>query len=211
MVLLNKARQGSKAMYNRDCVAIMSHAQASTDGLLDVVAFTLSTIQTPLKRCLDQVQDIRVNGEEAKALWGAKRGGYVYAQRNIKVLWEALHEAMALGDTEGAILAMASVPGLGMVKASFVCQMFGFDVACLDTHNLKRLGLESKDVKLDNKLKYEVKLKKVTEYVRLCRDTGGSEFWWNEWCNYVAAKGGLNKGLDSGDVVSAYHVKCVIG
>ena len=34
------------------------------------------------------------------------------------------------------------VPGLGIAKAAFVLQCLGVETACLDTHNLQRLGLE---------------------------------------------------------------------
>jgi len=197
-------------MYQRDCIAISNHAQSHAQGLLDVMAFTFCTIQTPLKRCLDQMQDIRANGADAVALWGAKRDGYKYAVANLQHLHADMLMHLDKGDAVGAMLTMLNVPCLGLVKAGFVCQMFGFDVSCLDTHNLKALGLDVKDVKLDAKLSLDKRINKVQSYIKLTRESGGAEYWWNVWCSFVAAKGGLNKGLDSGDIVSAYHVKCVI-
>jgi hypothetical protein len=88
--------------------------------------------------------------------------------------------------------------------------MFGFDVSCLDTHNLRALSLAAKDVKCDAKLSLDKKAAKVQQYVKLTRSSGGAEHWWNTWCLFVASKGGLNKSLDTGDIVSAYHVKCVM-
>ena len=197
-------------MYKRDCIAINNHAQSHAQGLLDVMAFTFCTIQTPLKRCHAQMQDIRANGEAAAALWGAKRDGYKYAVANLQHLHADMLMHLDNGNAVGAMLTMLNVPCLGLVKAGFVCQMFGFDVSCLDTHNLKALGLDVKDVKLDAKLSLDKRINKVQSYIKLTRESGGAEYWWNVWCNFVAAKGGLNKGLDSGDIVSAYHVKCVI-
>ena len=197
-------------MYQRDCIAISNHAQSHAQGLLDVMAFTFCTIQTPLKRCYDQMQDIRANGADAVALWGAKRDGYKYAVANLQHLHADMLLHLDNGDAVGAMLTMLNVPCLGLVKAGFVCQMFGFDVSCLDTHNLKALGLDVKDVKLDAKLSLDKRINKVQSYIKLTRESGGAEYWWNKWCDFVAAKGGLNKGLDSGDIVSAYHVKCVI-
>lgn len=197
-------------MYQRDCIAISNHAQSHAQGLLDVMAFTFCTIQTPLKRCYDQMQDIRANGADAVALWGAKRDGYKYAVTNLQHLHANMLLHLDNGDAVGAMLTMLNVPCLGLVKAGFVCQMFGFDVSCLDTHNLKALGLDVKDVKLDAKLSLDKRINKVQSYIKLTRESGGAEYWWNKWCDFVAAKGGLNKGLDSGDIVSAYHVKCVI-
>lgn len=197
-------------MYQRDCIAISHHAQSHAQGLLDVMAFTFCTIQTPLKRCHAQMQDIRVNGAEASALWGAKRSGYEYAVANLQQLHGDTLMHLDNGDDVKAMLTMLQVPCLGLVKAGFVCQMFGFDVSCLDTHNLKALGLDDKDVKLDYKLSLDKRINKVQNYIKLTRESGGAEYWWDTWCDFVAAKGGLNKGLDSGDIVSAYHVKCVI-
>jgi hypothetical protein len=50
---------------------------------------------------------------------------------------------------------------------------------------------------------------KVKAYVEMTQATGGTEYWWNTWCEYVAGNR-ANKALDKGDVVSAYHVACVI-
>jgi hypothetical protein len=96
-----------------------------------------------------------------------------------------------------------------MVKASFICQMLGFNVACLDVHNLNRLGLDVKDVTLPKGLTDKTKLKKIKAYVHLTQKQG-SVYWWNSWCDYVAEKGGANKLLPTGEDVSAFHVGCVI-
>ena len=37
----------------------------------------------------------------------------------------------------------------------------------------------------------------------------GSEYWWNTWCEYVAGNR-ANKLLNNGDIVSYFHVECVI-
>jgi hypothetical protein len=99
------------------------------------------------------------------------------------------------------------VPNLGMVKAAFVCQMLGMNVACLDSHNIKRLGLTPSAVKVDAKLKPEKKRAKVLAYIELCQKEG-TEYWWNTWCNHVAGNS-ANRRLNSGDLVSAYHVEAV--
>jgi hypothetical protein len=50
--------------------------------------------------------------------------------------------------------------------------------------------------------------KKVAAYVALTQDTGGSRYWWDSWCFYVAGNR-ANKRLDTADAVSSYHVTCV--
>ena len=35
-----------------------------------------------------------------------------------------------------------------------------------------------------------------------------AEYWWNTWCEYVAGNR-ANRALNTGDVVSRYHVECI--
>ena len=107
------------------------------------------------------------------------------------------------------IMLLRKVPNLELVKASFVMQMLGFDVACIDSHNLTRLGLPPSAVKIGAKLKPATQLKKVKAYVEMCQEDG-TEYWWDTWCEYVAGNR-ANRLLDTGDVVSKFHVDCVIG
>ena len=133
-------------MYRRDCIAIMDHACASPSGLVDVIEFTLCSIQAGLSTIKAQRKDIAINGLASKYLWGKKSDGLAYALDNKEYMWGklmALREC-GLGDASAiadAILLLMRVPNLGMVKAAFVAQMLGFDVACLDSHNVARFGI----------------------------------------------------------------------
>ena len=199
-------------MYSRDCDAIASHACASPSGLFDVIEFTLCTIQMGFSTVKTQRRDIAANGAASAFLFGSKRDGWKYCRENIVSLWG---EAMAirergLADVENvtdAVLLFMRVPGLGMVKASFVAQMLGFNVACLDTHNLRRLGLPKSAMKISATLKPASMRRKVKSYVTLCQQEG-AEYWWNTWCDYVAGNRS-NKMLDTGDVVSKFHYDAV--
>ena len=200
-------------MYVRDCHAIASHAIASPNGLFDVIEFTLCTIQMGLSTVKLQRRDIAARGADSAFLFGFKRDGWRYARDNIASLWG---EAIALrergtSDVEtvtDAVLLFMRVPGLGMVKASFVAQMLGFNVACLDTHNLRRLGLPASAMKVSATLKPDTMRRKVSAYVALCQQDG-AEYWWNSWCDYVAGNKS-NRLLDTGDVVSKYHYDAVV-
>ena len=110
-----------------------------------------------------------------------------------------------------------AVPNLGMVKAAFLAQCLGFDVACIDSHNIKRLGLKPSIVSTPpSGMKPATVRRKVEDYINLCHTqadytngTGSTaEYWWNTWCEYVAGNR-ANRALDTGDVVSRYHVECV--
>lgn len=204
-------------MYARDCAAIAAHAAASPAGLCDVLEFTLCTIQMGLSTVKQQRRDIADNGASSAFLFGSKRDGWLYMQQHAVTLWgeamsireRGLDDASAIAD---AVQLFMQIPGLGLVKASFVAQMLGFNVACLDTHNLARHGIGSNRVKISAKLSAELKRKRVLDYIQLCHDLAGAgrcaDFWWNSWCDYVAGNK-ANKLLDTGDVVSKYHYDAV--
>jgi hypothetical protein len=83
-------------------------------------------------------------------------------------------------------------------------------VACIDSHNCDRLGLSRTALKFPKGVKLETKRKKIADYVQFTRDTGGAEYWWNTWCEYVAGNR-ANKKLTTGDEVSMFHVVAVMG
>jgi hypothetical protein len=202
------SRKEKPTMYDRDMPLMRAHALASPDGLVDVIAFVLATIQQPLQSVANQMADIRTHGAKSKYLFGSKRIGLAYAIEHKHVLFAAVRKAAEIGDVIGAVDVLSNVPGLGIVKASFVAQICGMETACLDTHNLKRLGLAETAFKLDKGVKPETKRKKITRYVGLCSETGGSRHWWDIWCETVAGNR-ANRSLTTADAVSAYHVQCI--
>ena len=201
-------------MYDIHAMEISEHALKTPQGLLDVIKFVFTTIQQPLSSCKNQLNDIDLHGTESKYLFGSKRAGLKYAIENkTRLFWkvqELQKESLDNIDTVSkAVRLFMEVPGLGAVKASFVCQMLGFNVSCIDSHNLNRLGMELKDVTIPNSLTEKTKMKKIKAYVHLTQRKG-TVYWWNSWCDYVASKGGMNKTLTTGNEVSAFHVECVI-
>lgn len=196
-------------MYNRDCKKIAKFAMKNPDNLAQVTTFVLTTIQAGLATTLGQMQDIKVTGADSKYLWGNKRDGYVYMQEHKEVIFAAVKAAVKAKDPVGAIDVLTNVPNLGIVKAAFVAQMCGLDVACIDSHNCDRLGLSRTALKFAKGVKPETKRKKIADYVALTQRTGGSEYWWNTWCEYVAGNR-ANKHLTTGDAVSKFHVTAVM-
>lgn len=164
-------------MYDRDMPKMRQHALASPDGLADVVGFVLCTIQQPLQSVANQMRDLRANGAASKYLFGSKRDGYAYALEHKHVLHAAIVKACQVNDTIGAVDVLSNIPGLGIVKASFVAQICGLEASCLDTHNLRRLGLGEAAFKLAKTVKHETKLGKIKHYLELCLQTGGARHW----------------------------------
>ena len=197
--------------YARDVDAIRTISD-SKKSVVPVVLFVLTTIQAGLSTCKGQIDDVNELGAQSRFLWGQKGNGLEYAKANDGFLYgkiKHIEQTYGLDSVEGCVEAIElflNVPNLGMVKAAFVAQMFGFNVACIDSHNLKRLGLNANAVKL-GKVKPATRRAKIADYVKMTQ-IQGSAFWWNSWCDYVAGNR-ANKALDNGDIVSRYHVECV--
>lgn len=199
-------------MYNRDVPAIRDHALSSPDGLFDVIEFVLLTIRQPLQQVINQRRDIAQRGHKSPFLFGSKRDGWRWAQDHKGYLHRVTLDILQRPDSADRkadlIQHFMQVPGLGMVKAAFVVQCIGGGTACIDSHNLTRLGLPAAAVKVNNKLKPETIRKKIIAYIEMCDDTGGTEYWWNTWCDYVAGRRGSP--LKDGDQVSQYHTNAVL-
>jgi len=220
-------------MYQRDVSLIKDFvAVGGPDALVDgVVRFVLTTIQAGLSTCTGQAQKIVDDGLDANCLWGKKSDGLAYARENKEWLYGQVYKIV---ETHGydsvtgcadAVQLFMAVPNLGMVKAAFVAQCLGFNVSCIDSHNIKRLGISPNLVKSPpSTMKPATVRKKVIQYVQLCRDLANTpktknlmmcldcdtaaEYWWNSWCSYVAGNQ-ANRKLNTGDIVSYYHVECV--
>ena len=198
-------------MYKRDVKAIIEICEEK-QSVLPVVLFVLTTIQAGLSTCKNQIKDTNTEGTQSRFMWGKKSDGLAYTKQNDAWLWGKINhikESMGTDSVEACVAAIElflPVPNLGMVKAAFAAQCLGFNVACIDSHNLKRLGMNENQVKL-GKVKPETRTKKITAYVEMTQEQG-SEYWWNSWCDYVAGNQ-ANRQLDNGDVVSRYHVECV--
>lgn len=203
-------------MYQRDCKAIAQYVHKSPRCLIDMTEFTLCTINMPLSRVHLQRESIRKDGLESKWLSKHKRSGMEYIYKYA----EGLHGLLVYNTKEygtdsfeatcNAVNIFSRIPSIGIVKAGFMAQMCGYNVACLDRHNLRDLGLPESAFLLNKKSSSSLRSKKISDYVELCREKG-SEYWWNWWCNFVAERGGMNKSLPTGDAVSRYHATTIMG
>ena len=219
-------------MYKRDVAEIKDFVRiVGPDALVNVILFVLLTIQAGLSTVKGQLKKVDEDGFRANCLWGKKSDGLRYARDNKDFLYGRLYKIIqthGYASTEGCVAAIElfiTIPNLGLVKAAFVAQCLGFDVACLDSHNLARFGIPASQVKDNPKAKIETRRKKWASYVQLCRDLTktpktknlmmcldcetATEYWWNSWCSYVAGNI-ANRSLDSGDIVSRYHVECIV-
>ena len=202
-------------MYNRDVNEIQGFVKwCGTDAFVNTGLFVLLPIQAGLSTVKGSMAKVNYEGDDANCLWGKKGDGYTYLKDNADYLYGKMYD---IADKKGynsveacadVVQLFMQVPNLGMVKASFLAQCLGFNVACIDSHNIKRLGLNPNVVKTPPAtMKPATVRKKVEDYVVLTQKKG-SQYWWDTWCEYVAGNR-ANRALDTGDVVSRFHVECI--
>ena len=163
------------------------------------VMFAVLSARTKFVRAEEQMRDLEDNGRGAASLWGWKFDSYDYLSEHAGALWLAARDCR---DPVGAIAGLCKIPGLGIVKAGFVCQLMGFDVGCLDTRNIERLGLNP-EAYASQGAAYKARpsfRRKIESYVA---ETGGrAEELWDGWCAYMA------KGV-SADEISRRHLAII--
>ena len=201
-------------MYKIDNKIIADFLLASPDNLVRGYTFVLLSIQQPTQGLADKMLEVDQQGPECRHLnYGLKRAGFEYVESQKQAIFERLTKYVALGlndvdNIANALLYVYDTPNLGMVKSAFLLQLLGFNVACLDSHNLKRLGWKQSQVSITKGLKYETKIKKIKAYISTTQERG-TAYWWNSWCHYVAGNI-ANKKLTTGQQVSQYHIQAIL-
>lgn len=195
-------------MYQTHAKAIQSECFESPEAFRDVLLFVLATIQEPLERMPEHMLSIRNDGAQSPVLWGMKRQGYADVQKHYRALWNHIQCAaitQAPMWRERCIVDIVDkIHGINTAKAGFVMQLTVGAVGCLDSHNLKRFGLNKSAFSIAPTVKkMATKMRKAHAYVSTCDKLGGCEFLWDSWCNHVA---GLRPDVwADGDAVSAAH------
>lgn len=201
--------------YIRDVELITNHALRSDAGMVDLIEFVFATIQQPLSMVPQIRESIGIHGVDSPFLFSYKRQGLQYAIEYAGELRQTIIELIDLYGVDSvdasalAVDTFFQIPGLGVVKAGFVAQCLGFNVGCIDSHNLVRLGIKPSAVEVRKRLLRNTQLRKIHAYVELCQSIGTAKLW-DDWCAYVAGRK-FNTQFTSGDEVSAFHVSCIVG
>ncbi|MDX0267642.1 hypothetical protein GOC13_07335 [Sinorhizobium meliloti] len=189
--------------FSKDCKVIAENALTDLDVFKNVGSLVLLSIRQPWIVMPQQMADVWDKGRESKYLFGHKRLGFDFIQAHASRLQRLARECKDSGDLDSYVLALLECPNLGIVKASFFAQMTVADGACLDSHNLKRLGLAETFFRLPKTLKLDSVHKRIRAYNAVWRTEGDSAYWWNTWCDHLAKQ--TRNAFDSGAQVSAYH------
>ena len=196
-------------MFSTPQKAIADFALSSNVGLERTFRLVFLSIRQPFHSMAKQMRDVDDNGLQSPYLFGWKRDGLAFVRANASTIRETLKAVPAgYGDAQ-ALLEVATVPGLGLVKAGFVLQLVTGSAGCIDSHNLQRFGLNANAFKYGSNASDALKRKKALAYLDACWKAGGCASLWNGWCDYVAAQ--QPKHWQSGFDVSAMHETAILG
>ena len=196
-------------MFKTDQPPIADYALSSDTGLERTLRFVFLSIKQPFWKMAVQMQDVDSKGLESAYLFGWKRQGLEHVRANASRLRAVLSAVPAgYGDAD-ALLQVASVPGLGLVKAGFVLQLVTGSAGCIDSHNLQRFGLNANAFKYGSTASPELKRKKALAYLDACRNAGGCAALWDGWCDYVAEQ--QPNRWTNGAEVSRLHQTAILG
>jgi hypothetical protein len=186
--------------------ACRQFAQADPANLERTLQFVLATIQQQLETVPGILQDFAEHGRRSPFAFGSKAKGLDFIAEQRDTLFEAAH--LAKSDPDQLLAVFLTVPGLGLVKAGFACQLFAGSVGCLDVHNVKLYGLPANSLAFRKTLSEDTQARKRRDYVGMCRSLGGSIELWARWCDYKASlqpdnweRGGWS--------VSKFHIECL--
>ncbi len=194
-------------MYKSDVPKIVDYIEKKgPNGTLTAGIFVLCTVQTPLSRVKPLVEDVLSVGMSSSALWGWKRDGY----HHLRLFQTEIHTMLLDRSTsrEDCLYRLLACCGLGLPKAAFLMQLHGWNTSCIDVHNAKMFGVAVP--KVTPVMKPQTKERKVLDYLTSCDKVGDTEFFWDEWCSYVAGNR-MNKSLPTAETVSSYHKECICG
>jgi len=189
-------------MYDDHVPTISAAMRDNPDTFVRGITFVLLSIRQRIYNVPAALADVDEYRGKSIYLLGHKRAGYTYCLFNGPRLYS---EVLACGDdTEAAIGILLQVPDLGIVKAAFVAQLLGFDVACIDSRNAKALGTSQRAWRTDGKSPGQL-APKVSSYLN--QYGGRAREFWNTWCEDVAAA--YPTAYADAQAVSAEHLEIV--
>lgn len=210
-------RAMSSTHFARDCQWIVQQAQTSADTLPGIGALVLLSIRQPFYLMPMQMKSLARMDYKCPYLFGWKSDGLMYLRMNKRALHKAARACyegdMSLDDL---ILEYLAVPGMGIVKASFFAQMTVGNGACLDTLNLRTLGLNETAFRLAKTLSVKTVRRRIASYNACWQSVGDSSYWWDSWCELVASRtrnvrGYAIQGFRSAADVSHSHRMAITG
>jgi len=176
--------------------------RSGPEGFKRIVTFTLCTIRVQLHAAVADYPLVR-RGERRgiRSIFGSKHRGLDELDEQAADYYELCERAYQ--DLEGEELedellhTITAIHGIGCAKGGFIAQMIYGVSGCLDGHNLRRFGIPESTFKLAGRTPKK-RSALITDYNRVCRKLGGTQYLWDTWCQYLAD--------NDANYVDAYHV-----
>ena len=186
-------------MYADHVPPINAAMRASPRTFARGVLFAVLSARVQFPRVRDQLREVTRVGRGAAALWGWKQQSFDYLETHAAQLQR---DVLAADTTADALARLCEVPGLGIVKGAFVLQFLGHDIACLDTRNAQREGLDPREWQAHGRKHNKIFRQKIEAY---CAATHGrAAELWNAWCEEVGSIYG-----EDPDTISSWHLAIV--
>jgi len=132
--------------------------------------------------------------------------GMQYVEDNL----DLLHQTVFSNELslEEKFIKLLPIHGLNLPKVGFVLQLMGEPIGCIDTHNAKKLGIDSNELMINKKSK-TLDRDKIWRYIGMCqsREFIGAENMWDSWCNFIALS--YPKHFKNGEDVSKRHLTVI--
>ncbi len=168
-------------MYAEHNSAIANGMQSDLAIFKRGVLFAILSIRQAITSVPEQLE--QVERGDYSPLFGFKLDAFDYLSDYGATLWR---DVKAAPDNGARLNVLTRVPGLGIVKAGFVLQLMGYDVACLDSRNVKREGRKPRAFRSDG-----IKGKSGPAFQRkiaryLGEVEGKAANYWDAWCSDVS-------------------------
>ena len=184
-------------MFKVHNLKINSYAQRNPNNFFLVVMMVSLSIQQKWALVGSMLSDMLENKSDSKYIWGNKKITFDYMTTHKHFIYAQMMAVLSskkLTDHAKAMSLMKiflKIPGLGIPKAGFLCQLVAGLVGCMDIHNIKTYSIDINSLKLNKNLTgkkaKENNRRKIENYITLCHDYG-TENLWNSWCSMIAAK-----------------------
>lgn len=199
----------------RDCMAIVAASRGDATLFPGIAAFVFASIKQPFHSIEDRLADIQKAGVTSRFMYGNHRGGLQYVLNH----YQDLHryaEACNLGviGLDSLLMEYLKIPGLGIVKASFLAQLTTGQGACMDGINLHRFDLRQDHFRHRSEWTDKTRLAKVRSYNAYWGSIGPSGYWWDTWCQFQADRtenlaGRTMRPIGTAGDVSKLHLACL--
>jgi hypothetical protein len=192
-------------MFDQHQPKIAAYAQSSAEGMARTIQFAMGSARRPLFTWATEFRELCEGDDRQSPLTPMRREAWALLWLSREAIYHHTLDIASRDDCENHLIGyLATLPGLGLAKAGFVCQLsFGIS-GCLDSHNLTRYNISENTFKGYKERRTRLgRLKLAARYNDTIEKHGGTRALWNNWCALVAKRHPQN--YSNANDVSALH------